>query len=97
MENICRSSGPIAEVYLHIFERKEDEKIILLENLIDSLILILSDHRIRSSFVNIAHQTDEIRPCSTAFAQLLTYVMEFLQLSPLSVKGKQNYFVKFIH
>ena len=90
MKNICLSSGPVAQIYLHILERNEDEKIILYENLINSLILILSDHKIRISFSNTVYQPDEIRPYSTAFTQLLQCAIEFSQMSPRSVKGWQN-------
>lgn len=95
MKNICRSSGPVAEVYLHIVERREDDKIFLVKNLIESLILILSDQKIRSFLITTARQPDETRQFSTAFAQLLKSSIEFFQMSPESVKGRLNWLVKY--
>ena len=86
----------MAEVYLHIHGRNEVEKTKLYENLINSLLMILSDYKIRTSFAKASRIPNE-ETFRTAFAQLLQYTIELSQNCPITIKRMWTYLFETIN
>lgn len=85
LENIADDRSPVAEAYLHILARNEVEKTFLYENLINSLSIILSNHKIRINLARASHVPSEVE-FRTDFGRLLQHTIQLSRNCPKSVK-----------
>ena len=78
MKNIYDDGNVVAQVYLHTKEKTWNEKSLLLNNLVESLSVVLSDERIRNPFARLFRlPQEEVDSIRTRYAQLLQSMLVF--------------------